>query len=200
MAQKGYVVFSLDNRGTSNRGLAFESVIHRQLGKNETDDQLKGAEFLRSLPYVDSDRIGVHGWSFGGFLTVNLMLRYPEIFKVGVAGGPVIDWKLYEIMYGERYMDTPEENPDGYREADMTLRANKLSGHLLLIHGDEDATVVWQHSLSFLKACIQARTYPDYFVYPGHQHNVLGPDRIHLYEKITRYFDDYLKKSPCSSE
>jgi dipeptidyl-peptidase-4 len=200
MAQKGYVVFSLDNRGTSNRGFAFESVIHRQLGKNEAADQVKGVEFLQSLPYVDANRIGVHGWSYGGFLTIYLMLRYPEIFKVGVAGGPVVDWKLYEIMYGERYMDTPEDNPEGYREADMNYWAGNLSGRLLLIHGDEDATVVWQNSLSFLKACIQARTYPDYFVYPGHKHNVRGTDRIHLYEKITRYFDDYLKNSPCSSE
>ncbi|MCL1937465.1 MAG: DPP IV N-terminal domain-containing protein [Candidatus Azobacteroides sp.] len=200
MAQKGYVVFSLDNRGTSNRGFAFESIIHRQLGKNETADQMKGVEFLRSLPYVDANRIGVHGWSFGGFLSIYLMLQYPEIFKAGVAGGPVTNWELYEIMYGERYMDTPEENPDGYREADMNRRAGNLSGRLLLIHGDEDATVVWQNSLSFLKACVEARTYPDYFVYPGHKHNVHGKDRIHLYENITRYFEDFLKKSPSSSK
>ena len=193
MAQKGYILFSLDNRGTGNRGFAFESVTHRQLGIVETEDQMQGVEFLRSLPYVDSERIGVHGWSYGGFMTVNLMLRHPETFKVGVAGGPVIDWKYYEVMYGERYMNSPQENPEGYEKTNMNCLAGKLQGRLLLIHGDQDPVVVWQNSLSFLKACIDERTYPDYFVYPGHEHNMIGTDRIHLYEKITHYFDDFLK-------
>ncbi len=193
MAQKGYVVFTLDNRGTSNRGLAFENVIHRNLGVYETADQMCGVDFLKSLPYVDGERIGVHGWSYGGFMATNMMLRHPDVFKVGVAGGPVIDWKYYEIMYGERYMDMPQENEQGYENVSLINQAGNLKGHLLLIHGDEDPTVVWQNSLSFLKACIKARTYPDYFVYPGHGHNMIGPDRVHLYEKITRYFEDYLK-------
>ncbi len=194
MAQRGYVMFTLDSRGSANRGHAFESVIHRNLGVNEMADQLKGVEFLKSLPYVDADRIGVHGWSYGGFMTTNLMCSYPDVFKVGVAGGPVIDWKNYEIMYGERYMDRPQDNPDGYKNANLKEKAGRLKGHLLLIHGDVDPVVVWQHSLGFLKACVDAGTYPDYFVYPGHPHNVIGKDRPHLYEKITRYFDDYLKK------
>jgi dipeptidyl-peptidase-4 len=193
MAQKGYVIFTLDNRGTSNRGFDFESIIHRQLGIHETADQMRGIEFLQSLPYVDAGRIGVHGWSYGGFMTANLLLQHPEIFKVGVAGGPVIDWKYYEVMYGERYMDTPEENPEGYEQSNINRLAGNLQGHFLVIHGDEDNTVVWQNSLSFLKACITAGTYPDYFVYPGQEHNMRGRDRIHLHEKITRYFDDYLK-------
>jgi dipeptidyl-peptidase-4 len=193
MASLGYVVFSLDNRGTSNRGLVFEQAIHRHLGITETADQMKGVEFLQSLPYIDKDRMGVHGWSYGGFMTANLLLRHPDVFKVGVAGGPVIDWKYYEVMYGERYMDTPEENPEGYEETNMNKLAGNLKGHFLIIHGDEDSSVVWQHSLSFLKACISARTYPDYFVYPGHEHNMIGCDRVHLHEKITRYFEDYLK-------
>jgi dipeptidyl-peptidase-4 len=192
MAQKGYLVFTLDNRGTSNRGSEFENVIHRHLGINETADQMKGVEWLRSLPYVDSDRIGVYGWSYGGFMTANLMLRHPETFKVGVAGGPVIDWKYYEVMYGERYMDSPQENPEGYEETNMNGLAGNLQGRFLLIHGNEDPTVVWQNSLSFLKACIKAGTYPDYFVYPGQGHNMAGRDRIHLHEKITWYFEDFL--------
>ncbi|GHT46775.1 hypothetical protein AGMMS49965_24550 [Bacteroidia bacterium] len=192
MAQKGYVVFTLDNRGTSNRGFAFESIIHRQLGKHEVADQMCGVDFLKSLPYVDANRIGVFGWSYGGFMTTNLMLRHPDVFKVGVAGGPVIDWKYYEIMYGERYMDSPDENPDGYNYANMNNLAGNLKGHFLIIHGDEDPTVVWQNSLTFLKACIDARTYPDYFVYPGHGHNMHGVDRVHLHEKITRYFENFL--------
>ena len=193
MAQRGYVIYTLDSRGTSNRGHAFESVIHRNLGVNEMADQVKGVDFLKSLPYVDADRIGVHGWSYGGFMTTNLILSYPDIFKVGVAGGPVIDWSNYEIMYGERYMDRPQDNPEGYKNANLKLKAGNLKGHLLQIHGDIDPVVVWQHSLGFLKACVDAGTYPDYFVYPGHEHNVTGKDRPHLYEKITRYFDDYLK-------
>ena len=192
MAQRGYVIFTLDSRGSANRGRDFEQVIHRQLGVNEMADQVKGVEFLRSLPFVDGDRIGVHGWSYGGFMTTNLMCSYPDLFKVGVAGGPVIDWSNYEIMYGERYMDRPQENPEGYKAANLKLKAGNLKGHLLLIHGDIDPVVVWQHSLGFLKACVDANTYPDYFVYPRHLHNVIGKDRPHLYEKITRYFDDYL--------
>jgi len=193
MAGKGYVVFTLDNRGTNYRGLDFENVTHRQLGIVETRDQMAGVEFLKSLPYVDTERIGVHGWSYGGFMTLNLMLRHPDTFKVGVAGGPVTDWKYYEIMYGERYMDSPQENPEGYSNTSMLNKAGNLKGRLLLIHGDEDPTVVMQHSLSFLKSAIKNGTHPDFFVYPGHGHNMTGRDRVHLHEHITRYFDDFLK-------
>lgn len=193
MAERGYVVFTVDSRGSANRGLDFENVIHRNLGVAEMADQVKGTEFLQSLGYVDTERIGVHGWSYGGFMTTNLVLSHPEIFKVGVAGGPVIDWSYYEVMYGERYMDTPQENPEGYKNANLKNKANKLQGHLLLIHGDIDPVVLMQHTFSFLGACVDARTYPDYYIYPRHEHNVIGKDRVHLHEKITRYFDDYLK-------
>ena len=192
MAGKGYIMFTIDNRGSSNRGLAFENATFRRLGIEEGKDQVKGVEFLKSLPYVDSERIGVHGWSFGGHMTTALMLRYPEIFKVGVAGGPVIDWGYYEVMYGERYMDTPESNPEGYKECNLKNLAGQLKGHLLIIHDDHDDTCVPQHTLSFMKACVDARTYPDLFIYPCHKHNVAGRDRVHLHEKITRYFEDYL--------
>ena len=192
MANKGYIMFSLDNRGSSNRGLEFENATFRQLGIEEGKDQVKGVEFLKSQPYVDGERIGVHGWSFGGHMTTALMLRYPEIFKVGVAGGPVIDWGYYEIMYGERYMDTPQANPEGYKQTNLKNLAGNLKGHLLIIHDDHDDTCVPQHTLSFMKACVDARTYPDLFIYPTHKHNVLGRDRVHLHEKITRYFEEYL--------
>lgn len=119
MAEKGYVVFTMDNRGTSNRGIDFENITHRRLGVVETEDQMTGVEYLKSLAYVDAGRIGVHGWSYGGFMTLNLMLRHPETFKVGVAGGPVTDWKYYEVMYGERYMDSPQENQEGYKNSSM---------------------------------------------------------------------------------
>ena len=193
MALLGYVMLTVDNRGSSNRGLEFENCTHRQLGVEEMKDQMKGVELLKSLGYVDADRIGVHGWSFGGFMTTNLMLTYNDTFKVGVAGGPVIDWKLYEVMYGERYMDTPESNPEGYKNSDLTQRAGDLKGRLQIIIGANDPVCVPQHSIAFLRSCINAGTHPDYFIYPGEGHNMAGRDRIHLHERITRYFEDHLK-------
>ncbi|MBR5541788.1 MAG: DPP IV N-terminal domain-containing protein [Bacteroides sp.] len=193
MAQLGYVMLTVDNRGSSNRGLEFENCTHRKLGVEEMKDQMKGVELLKSLSYVDANRIGVHGWSFGGFMTTNLMLTYNDTFKVGVAGGPVIDWKMYEVMYGERYMDTPQDNPEGYKNSDLTQRAGDLKGRLQIIIGANDPVCVPQHSIAFLRACIDAGTHPDYFIYPGDGHNMAGRDRIHLHERITRYFEDYLK-------
>lgn len=192
MAQQGYVMFSLDNRGSSNRGLEFENAIFRQLGIEEGKDQFQGINFLKSFPYIDHERIGMHGWSFGGHMTVSMLLRYPGIFKAGVAGGPVIDWKYYEVMYGERYMDTPEANPEGYELSNLNNLAGNLEDKLLIIHDDMDDTCVMQHTLSFMKACINVFTFPEMFIYPGHGHNVRGHDRVHLYEKITRYFQDNL--------
>ena len=193
MAQKGYLVFTIDGRGSANRGRDFEQAIHLRLGEEESKDQMKGIEYLVSLPYVDKDRIGIHGWSYGGFMTTNMMLKYPEILKVGVAGGPVVDWKYYEVMYGERYMGTPESNPEGYKNSCLLERADQLKGRLMMIHGDIDPVVVLQHSLSFLKKANEVDVYPDYYIYPNHEHNVHGKDRVHLMEKITRYFDDFLK-------
>lgn len=193
MAQRGYIVFTMDGRGSSNRGMAFEQVTFRHLGNVEMEDQLKGVEYLKSLPYVDANRMGVHGWSFGGFMTTSLMLKHPGVFKCAVAGGPVMDWKMYEVMYTERYMDTPQENPDGYEDANLLDKVKSLNGKLLLIHGTNDDVVVWQHSLKFIKNCVDEGVQVDYFVYPGHPHNVRGKDRVHLMQKITDYFDQNLK-------
>ena len=193
MAQRGYVVFTLDNRGSGNRGKEFETVIHRQCGQAEMADQMKGVDFLKSKSYVDGDRIGVHGWSYGGFMTISLMTNYPDVFKVGVAGGPVIDWKWYEIMYGERYMDTPEENPEGYQMTSLMNKAKDLKGKLLICQGAIDKTVLWQHSLSFVRECVKNNVQVDYFPYPRAEHNVRGMDRIHLKQKVSNYFEDYLK-------
>ena len=193
MAQKGYIVFILDNRGSENRGRDFEQITFRQLGQIEMQDQMKGVDYLRSLPYIDINRLGIHGWSFGGFMTISLMTNYPEVFKVGVAGGPVIDWKWYEVMYGERYMDTPQTNPEGYEKTSLISKAKDLKGKLQIITGYNDNTVVPQHCLSFLKACIEAGTQPDFFVYPGESHNMRGHASVHLHERITQYFEDYLK-------
>ena len=193
MAEKGYLLFILDNRGSENRGKAFEQATFRQLGQIEMQDQMKGVEYLKSLPYVDADKIGVHGWSFGGFMTISLMTNYPDVFKVGVAGGPVIDWHWYEVMYGERYMDTPQTNPEGYKKTSLLYQAKNLKGKLQIIQGLNDVTVVPQHCLTFLKACIAAGTQPDFFVYPGEPHNMRGHQSTHLHERISQYFFDYLK-------
>ncbi len=193
LAQQGYVVFTLDNRGTDNRGFEFESCTHRHLGEIEMADQMEGVKFLKSLAFVDQQRMGVEGWSFGGFMTITMKLAHPEVFKVGCAGGPVIDWKWYEIMYGERYMDTPQENPEGYENNCLLNKAKNLEGRLLVIHGAEDNTVVWQHSLEFIERCINNYKQVDYFVYPHHEHNVLGRERLHLYKKMFDYYETFLK-------
>ena len=193
MAQKGYLLFILDNRGSSDRGRDFEQATFRHLGREEMKDQMRGVDYLKSLAYVDTTRMGVHGWSYGGFMTTSLMTTYPDVFKVGVAGGPVIDWKWYEVMYGERYMDTPEANPEGYAESSLIGKAKNLKGKLQIIIGMNDPTVVPQHALQFLNACEEAGTQPDFFVYPGEGHNMAGHKSVHLHERITQYFEDYLK-------
>jgi dipeptidyl-peptidase-4 len=192
LAQEGFLVFTLDNRGSADRGEAFEQCIHRQCGQLEMRDQMVGIEWLKTLPYVDANRIGSDGWSYGGFMSTSLKINHPEVFKVSVAGGPVLDWKYYEIMYGERYMDTPQENPEGYELTSLENKTDKLEGKLLMIHCTTDPVVMWQHSLVFVENCIHNGKQLDYFVYPGHDHNVYGMDRAHLITKITQYFKDNL--------
>lgn len=193
LAQNGYIVWVMDNRGSSNRGFEFENVTFRQLGQIEMEDQMKGIEYLKSLPFVDGERMGIHGWSFGGFMTTSFMLHKPDVFKAGVAGGPVMDWSLYEIMYCERYMDTPQTNPEGFAKTNLMDKTQNLKGKLLLIHGTDDNVVVWQHSIDFLRNAVSNGVQVDYFVYPGYEHNVRGKDRVHLMQKVTDYFDLYLK-------
>jgi dipeptidyl-peptidase-4 len=192
LASKGYIVWTLDNRGTSNRGADFEQIIHRRLGDTESKDQMVGVNFLKSLPYVDTSRMGIDGWSYGGFMTLTLFLRNPGVFKVATCGGPVIDWKYYEVMYGERYMDTPEQNPDGYKKAAILSYVDNLEGKLLVIQGEQDKTVVMQNSLQFIQECIKKGKQVDYFVYPKHEHNVSGYDRLHLFRKLVQYYDQNL--------
>jgi len=187
LAEQGYLVFTLDNRGSARRGFAFESQIHRQLGQVEMRDQFVGVNYLKSLDYVDGDRLAVHGWSFGGFMTASLLLHYPDIFKAGVAGGPVTDWKFYEIMYGERYMDTPDQNPEGYKQTSLLTHAKNLKDHLLLIHGTVDDVVVMQHNFALVKEMVENGIQVDFFPYPMHPHNVRGKDRVHLMEKVLHY-------------
>lgn len=194
MAEQGYIVATIDNRGSANRGLEFEQQTFRKLGEVEMIDQLEGIDFMKSKSYIDQNRMAIHGWSFGGFMTINFMETFPDVFKAGVAGGPVCDWSLYEVMYTERYMDTPEANPDGYQKSDLTKRVGQLNGDLLVIHGTVDDVVVWQHSQKLLKSAVDEGVQLDYFVYPGHPHNVRGKDRIHLIQKVLDYVDDKLSE------
>lgn len=194
MAQQGCIVFTIDGRGSAHRGFAFESAIHRRLGDAEIEDQMAGVQYLKRQPFVDTTRLGVYGWSYGGFMTTSLMTR-PEAagaFRCGVAGGPVIDWRMYEIMYTERYMDTPQENPEGYERSSLFSHIENLNGRLLMIHGSSDDVVLWQHSLRYIRECVKKGKPIDYFVYPEHAHNVLGRDRVHLFEKVERFFQDNL--------
>ncbi|NNC84175.1 MAG: prolyl oligopeptidase family serine peptidase, partial [Flavobacteriales bacterium] len=192
LAEQGYIIFTLDGRGSSNRGLKFEQAVHRQLGLLEVKDQMAGVEYLRSQPFVDADRMAVHGWSYGGYMTLNLMLRQPDAFKVGVAGGAVTDWRFYEVMYTERYMDSPADNPSGYETTRLSSLADKLEGDLLLIHNTSDDIVVPQHYMVMMNAFINADKQVDTFIYPGHKHNVRGPDRVHLIERIVDYVNEHL--------
>ena len=188
MANEGFILFTVDNRGSSNRGIDFEKVTHRSLGSTEIDDQMVGYRYIQGKPFVDANKIGVHGWSFGGFMTISMMTRQPDKFYAAVAGGPVTDWNMYEIMYTERYMDTPEQNPDGYKTASTFSYIDQLHGPLLLIHGSEDDVVIWQQSINYIESCVKKGKQVNYFVYPGHKHNVLGKDRIHLIRKVIDYF------------
>lgn len=188
MAQRGYIVYVQDNRGTQRQGLAYEQAINRCCGKVEMEDQLAGINALCRQPWVDKERIGVHGWSYGGFMTLSLKSHYPELFKVAVAGGPVIDWKWYEVMYGERYMDSPQTNPEGYKESSLMERCSDMKGKVLICQGYIDPVVVWQHSMSFLQGCIDAGKQIDFFTFPCAEHNMFGKERVYLYDKISDYF------------
>ncbi|MGE5804871.1 MAG: S9 family peptidase [Ignavibacteria bacterium] len=195
MAENGYIVFTLDNRGSSFRGLEFEQAIFRNLGHSEIEDQKLGVEYLKSLPYTDPQRFGIHGWSYGGFMTTSLMTRTPDLFKAGVSGGTLTDWSYYEVMYTERYMDTPETNPDGYHESSLLNYVKDLKGKLLMVHVTSDPVVLWQNSLLFVKKAVELGIPLDYFPYPGKDHGVVGTDKYHLYKKITDYFEENLKKN-----
>lgn len=193
LAERDYVVFTIDTRGSASRGKAFEQSIHRITGDPQMEDMMAAVGYLKSQPYVDAEKMGLFGWSYGGFMTTNFLLNHPGIFKAGVAGGPVMNWRMYEIMYGERYMDTPQENPEGYKKTNLTTQAAKLKDKLLIIHGMQDPVVLQQHSVNFIKNAVDNGVQVDYMLYPGHEHNVLGKDRAHLYQKVTDYFNLYLK-------
>ena len=193
MAEQGYVVFTLDNRGTQNRGADFEKCIHRNLGVKEVEDQMCGVDYLKTLPYVDAKRIGLDGWSYGGFMTLSLITEHPEAFKAASCGGPVVNWAWYEVMYGERYMDTPQENPDGYEHANIIPKIKNVKCPLLVMHGCQDHTVVWQHTLELMRQAVTDGIEIEYFPYTAHDHNVMGMERVHLWNKLLRFHNQNLK-------
>ncbi len=192
LAQQGYLVFTIDPRGSNSRGLAFEQEIFQKLGDAAIEDNMLAISYLKGLPYVDKDRIGVHGWSFGGFVTANLMMRTKNTFKVGVAGGAVSDWTLYEIMYTERYMETFRTNPVGFIRSNLVNHVKDLQGSLLLVHGSHDDIVVEQHAHRLLAKAMEEGVEIDYFSYLGHGHHVRGQDSFHLLQKMARYFKERL--------
>ena len=195
LAQRGYVVFTLDNRGSGFRGTQFETALHRRMGSVEVEDQVRGVDFLRTLPYVDAARVGVFGWSYGGYMALMCMMRAPEHFAAGVAGAPVTDWSLYDTHYTERYMQTPASNPEGYRDGNVMSHAANLRGPLLIMHGMADDNVLFTHSTALFKQLQDLRKPFDVMPYPGSKHGLLrfGSTGPHSYETITRFFDEHLQ-------
>lgn len=194
LAQHGYVVFSLDNRGTGYRGTAFESALHRKMGSVEVEDQVRGIEFLKTLPYVDGDRIGIFGWSYGGYMALMCAMQAPEMFAAAVAGAPVTDWRLYDTHYTERYMGTPAGNPSGYAASTVMTHAAGLADPLLVIHGMADDNVLFTNSTVLFKRLQDLGKPFDIMAYPGSKHGLLrlpGTGR-HAYEAIKRFFDEKL--------
>ncbi|MCA8942567.1 MAG: DPP IV N-terminal domain-containing protein [Planctomycetes bacterium] len=199
MASRGYLVSCVDNRGTDNRGIEFEQSIHRHLPMHEVSDNATVIRHLIDRGFVDPTRIGVHGWSYGGYMTLNLMLR-TDLFAAGVAGAPVTDWSRYETGYTERYMDTPQENPEGYTAASTLPLVSKLHGRLLLISPSDDHTVMPSHSIAFLDHCIDEGVLIDHMVYPMQQHGLRGKDRAHFYRLMTRHFEEQLPVEHAADE
>lgn len=192
-AQHGFVVFELDNRGMGNRGKGFAAALHLHMGGVEVQDQATGVEYLRSLPYVDAQRIGIFGWSYGGYMTLMCMTRTPDLFRAGVAVAPVTDWALYDTHYTERYMGTPQGNAEGYQESSALTHVERLRGKLLLVHGMADDNVLFQNSVLLMDALQQARIPFDMMAYPGKKHGIQGKAaRVHLFEMILAHFRRHL--------
>jgi dipeptidyl-peptidase-4 len=195
LAQHGYVVFSLDNRGTPRRGAAFGGALYGRQGTVEVDDQLEGIEWLKAQPWVDGERIGVHGWSNGGYMTLMLLAKASDAYACGVAGAPVSDWALYDTHYTERYMNLPAVNADGYREARVVEHIDGLTSKLLLVHGMADDNVLFTHSTALMSA-LQKRSQPfEMMTYPGAKHGLQGADLLHRLRVTEDFFARCLKPS-----
>ena len=193
LTKKGYAVAVVDGRGTGRRGAEFKKQTYKRLGVLESQDQVAAAKYLGSLPYLDSDRIAIWGWSYGGYNTLMSMSEGTPVFKCGVAVAPVTDWRYYDAPYTERFMQQPKENPDGYREASAIERIDKLHGRLLIVHGLDDDNVFFSNTASYIDALIQKGVDFDMQVYPGKEHSITGySHRKHLFTRILRFFDENL--------
>jgi dipeptidyl-peptidase-4 len=189
LAQNSFLIWTLDNRGSAGRGHAWESAIFENLGKHELEDQLTGIEYLKSLPYVDGSRLGIRGWSYGGYMTLYALTHAPEVFKCGSAGAPVTDWKFYDSTYTERYMRTPSENPAGYKSSSPLEAAANLKAKLLLIHGTSDDNVHMQNTINFLDALIRAGKPYEFHLQPGQKHGFQGDaPRTYVDQRILEFF------------
>ncbi len=194
LAQKGYVIFTLDNRGSWNRGKAFEDPIYRQLGKVEVADQAKGVAFLQQQPWVDAERIGVFGWSYGGYMALMNLMQHPELYAAGISVAPVTDWTLYDTHYTERYLGTPQDNPEGYRKSNVFAYAEHLADPLLMVHGMADDNVLFTNSTKLYKALQDLDKPFEMMNYPGSKHSIWGQKtRTHLFHTLTRFLDRELK-------
>lgn len=195
MAEKGFVIFILDNRGTAGRGHNFETPIYHHFGSVEVADQLAGVKWLAKQPYVDSTRVGIWGWSFGGYMTCMAMLRGGDVFKAGFAGAPVTDWRRYDTIYTERYMGTPEENPDGYRDSSPVNFAAGLTGKLLIAHATGDDNVHFSNSLALEEKFVTAQKYAEFLIYADRGHGISdSAARIHVFNRATQFFVENLGK------
>jgi dipeptidyl-peptidase-4 len=193
MAQKGYIIFSVDNRGSAGRGHAFESPLHFRLGAQELSDQRDGVQYLKSLPYVDTNRIGIWGWSYGGHMTLHAMFEAGDDFKVGFAGGPVTDWRYYDSIYTERYLGLPQKNEKGYQDSSPVKYASQLKGKLMIAHGTGDDNVHFANTLSVINDLIEAGKYVEVLAFPGRGHGVSDPPaRRILMQRVTQFFLDNL--------
>jgi dipeptidyl-peptidase-4 len=193
LTRAGYVVFQLDNRGSGFRGAAFQAPIHDKLGDVEAIDQVQGARWLGAQAFVDPARIGVWGWSYGGYMTLMLMFKAPEVFRAGVAGAPVTDWALYDTHYTERYLDRPKDNAAGYGASSVFPYAKDLKGKLLVIHGMADDNVLFLHSTKLFRTLQDLGKPFDVMVYPGAKHGLTRQhDGRHAYKMIKRFFDENL--------
>ena len=192
MAQRGFIVWSLDNRGAGGRGHAWETPLYRRMARQELSDQLDGIKYLKGLPYVEASRIGIWGWSYGGYMTLYSLFN-SDVFKAGVSVAPVTDWKDYDTIYTERYLDRPADNPDGYRDSSPLYQADRLQAPLLLAHGTADDNVHMQNSVQLLEILVKGGKPVEFMLYPGQNHGIRAEaSRTHLFEKITRFLSDHL--------
>jgi dipeptidyl-peptidase-4 len=192
-AHRGYVVWESENRGGLGRGHAFETPVYHRLGAQELADQVAGVKYLTSLGFVDPERIGIHGWSYGGFMTANALLNAPEVFRCGVAGAPVTNWLNYDTIYTERYMGLPKDNPDGYRRTALAPLAASLKGRLMIMHNYEDDNVLFQNTLQLADALQRAGKMFDLMLYPQKSHGVSGEAARQRDATMLEFFDRWLK-------